>query len=91
MERVVAVIEPILTPIVVVALSTMGGWGVWVSMGTYDANNHLNDYEEIVSELRTTVGDLRDVQLDLAKQEVTVENAISEQTDVLNQILSAVR
>ena len=83
MERVVAVIEPILTPLVILCLTTMGGWGTWVTIGTYDANAHVKEYEQISSELRATTIALRDVQMGLAEQRIITDSML---TQILDEV-----
>lgn len=84
MERVIAVVEPVLTPLIILGLTTMGGWGFWVSMASYDSTQHVKEYETVVEDLRVVVGDLQEVKVDLAAQSVLTDS-------MLGQILEAVR
>tara|TARA_R100000951_G_scaffold113184_1_gene114710 strand:+ start:203 stop:463 length:261 start_codon:yes stop_codon:yes gene_type:complete len=83
-DRIVAVVEPILTPLILLGLTTMGGWGFWVSMASYDSQQHVQEYENVVNDLRVVVGDLQDVKVDLAAQSVLTDS-------MLGQILEEVR
>lgn len=84
MNHIIEALEPVTTPLIVLALGAVGGWGMWVSIASYDATQHLEDYENTTTELREAVDDLNEVKVGLAEQRV-----VTDQT--LNEILRTVR
>jgi hypothetical protein len=69
----------------------MGGWGVWVSIASYDSGKHLTDYQQTTTELATTVESLKQVEIGLAEQRATSNFALQAQGMILDQILAEVR
>ena len=84
MNHIIDALEPVATPLIVLAIGALGGWGLWVSVASYDATQHLKDYESTTVELRQAVDDLNEVKVGLAEQRV-----VTDQT--LNEILRTVR
>lgn len=91
MDRFISAMEPIFTPLVIVAMTAVGSWGVWVSVASYDSSQHLNDYAETTAELGTMVDSLREVEIGLVEQRVTTDAVLNAQTTLLAEILREVR
>jgi hypothetical protein len=74
----------------VIGICTLGGWGVWVTKASYDANEHVRQSEDINNKLETTVDRLIEVEKSFISIQAEVSSSTGINRILLNQILEQV-
>jgi len=86
MRRDKGFIESVVAPLVIVATTAVGGWSVWVSMSSYDANKHIADYTTVTAELQMVADKLVEVE----KSFITLHSDVTSSTGVNKRLLEKI-
>lgn len=83
-------IESVVTPVLIVGMTTLGGWGAWVSIASYEANRHISEYEAMTTELHEVADKLIDVEKSFITLHAEVTSTTGANKRLLERILEVV-
>ena len=87
MDRIIQALDPVINPLIVLAITAIGGWGLWVSTTSLESARHLDDYAATVSELKVVAMSLAEVERDFATLHANVQADAGVNRAMLQQIL----
>lgn len=83
-------VEGFVVPTVITVFVASGGWIVWVSAASYDANKHVSEFQQVSQELQTVADQLTEIEQTIVLLEVDITSTHDDTNELLKSILDKV-
>jgi hypothetical protein len=83
-------VESFVAPAAVTVFVATGSWIAWVSTSSYDANNHISEFQQVSQDLRTVTSQLSDIEQTVGLLKADVEATHDNGNALLQEILEKV-
>ncbi len=86
-ERILHLADAVIWPMAVITVTTLGGWGLWASVGVYDSNRHIESAKEVTEDLKAITLRLEAVEKSFIAIQATSEANHEANNRLLAEIL----